>query len=79
MPEHADTLITHGYLFTMQGDGVGYVPDGAVAVQGAEIIRPRGPHAANVDRRARDATTVSITSRTAARRRCPERAAARRP
>ena len=33
MPEHADALITHAYLFTMQGDGVGYIADGAVAVQ----------------------------------------------
>jgi 5-methylthioadenosine/S-adenosylhomocysteine deaminase len=34
---HADTLITHAHMFTMQGDGVGYVADGALAVQGARI------------------------------------------
>jgi 5-methylthioadenosine/S-adenosylhomocysteine deaminase len=37
MPEHVDTLITHAYLFTMQGEGVGYIADGAVAVQGSRI------------------------------------------
>jgi len=35
--EHADILITHGHLFTMQGEGVGYIPDGAVAVIGSRI------------------------------------------
>jgi 5-methylthioadenosine/S-adenosylhomocysteine deaminase len=37
MTEHADTLITHAHLFTMQGEGVGHVADGAVAVQGNHI------------------------------------------
>ena len=37
MAEHADTLITHAHLFTMQGKGVGYVADGAVAVEGNRI------------------------------------------
>jgi 5-methylthioadenosine/S-adenosylhomocysteine deaminase len=37
MPEHVDTLITHAHLFTMQGDGVGYVADGAVAITGSQI------------------------------------------
>ncbi|MBL7161975.1 MAG: amidohydrolase family protein [Anaerolineales bacterium] len=37
MPETIDTFITHAHLFTMQGDGVGYVPDGAVAVQKGRI------------------------------------------
>jgi 5-methylthioadenosine/S-adenosylhomocysteine deaminase len=37
MPEHADTLIAHAHLFTMRGDGVGYVADGAVAVRGSRI------------------------------------------
>jgi 5-methylthioadenosine/S-adenosylhomocysteine deaminase len=37
MAEHADTLITHAHLFTMQGQGVGYVTDGAVAVRGSSI------------------------------------------
>ncbi|MBN1579387.1 MAG: amidohydrolase family protein [Anaerolineae bacterium] len=33
MTEHVDTLIVHAYLFTMRGQGVGYVADGAVAVK----------------------------------------------
>jgi 5-methylthioadenosine/S-adenosylhomocysteine deaminase len=37
MPEHADFLITHAHLFTLQGQGVGYVADGAVAVNGSRI------------------------------------------
>ncbi len=37
MSETIDTLITHAHLFTMVGQGVGYVPDGAVAVQGDRI------------------------------------------
>ena len=32
-----DILITHAHLFTMQGDGVGYIADGAVAVRGQRI------------------------------------------
>jgi 5-methylthioadenosine/S-adenosylhomocysteine deaminase len=35
--EHADTLIVHAHLFTMQGEGVGYVADGAVAIEGNRI------------------------------------------
>ena len=38
MAEHVDLLIQHAYLFTMSGSGVGYVPDGAVAVRGAQIV-----------------------------------------
>jgi len=34
---HADMLIIHAHLFTMEGDGVGYIPDGAVAVVGTRI------------------------------------------
>jgi len=30
MPESIDILITHAHLFTMQGEGVGYIPDGEV-------------------------------------------------
>ena len=33
MTQHADTLITHAHLFTMGGDGVGYIADGAIAVE----------------------------------------------
>ncbi|NLE76773.1 MAG: amidohydrolase family protein, partial [Chloroflexi bacterium] len=37
MTEHADLLVAHAHLFTMQGAGVGYMADGAVAVQGSRI------------------------------------------
>lgn len=37
MSEKVDTLVTHAHLFTLQGDGVGYIPDGAVAIQGTRI------------------------------------------
>ena len=37
MTEHIDTLVTHAHLFTMQGEGVGYVDDGAVAVRDNHI------------------------------------------
>src|SRR5262245_7179193 len=37
MADYADFLITGAHLFTMQGAGVGYIPDGAVAVQGNKI------------------------------------------
>jgi 5-methylthioadenosine/S-adenosylhomocysteine deaminase len=37
MAEHTDTLITHAHLFTLQGEGVGYVADGAVAVKGSRF------------------------------------------
>ncbi|MCJ7624221.1 MAG: amidohydrolase family protein, partial [Anaerolineaceae bacterium] len=33
MSQHVDTLITHAHLFSMQGDGVGYIADGALAVK----------------------------------------------
>ncbi len=38
MSEHIDTLITHAHLFTMQGTGVGYIGDGAVAIRGNQIV-----------------------------------------
>jgi 5-methylthioadenosine/S-adenosylhomocysteine deaminase len=38
MHDHADALITHAHLFTMKGDGVGYLADGAVAVRGDRIV-----------------------------------------
>ena len=38
MIEYVDTLIAHAHLFTMQGAGVGYVADGAVAVKGSHIV-----------------------------------------
>ena len=37
MTEHATKLIIHAHLFTMQGDGVGYVADGAIAIEGSRI------------------------------------------
>jgi 5-methylthioadenosine/S-adenosylhomocysteine deaminase len=37
MSESIDTLITHAHLFTMQGSGVGYMHDGAVAIKGGRI------------------------------------------
>jgi 5-methylthioadenosine/S-adenosylhomocysteine deaminase len=33
-----DLLVTNGHLLTMQGDGVGFVEDGAVAINGSKII-----------------------------------------
>ena len=38
MPEEAEMLVVHAYLFTMAGTGVGYVADGAVAVEGSRIV-----------------------------------------
>jgi 5-methylthioadenosine/S-adenosylhomocysteine deaminase len=38
MNEHADTLFVHAHLFTMQGQGVGYIADGAVAVEGSRVV-----------------------------------------
>ncbi len=37
MTRQADVLVTHAHLFTMSGQGVGYIADGAVAVQGQRI------------------------------------------
>ena len=38
MPQNVDLLVLHAHLLTMQGDGVGYVRDGAVAVRGDSIV-----------------------------------------
>jgi 5-methylthioadenosine/S-adenosylhomocysteine deaminase len=38
MGEVVDTLFVHAHLFTMTGDGVGYIADGAVAVRGDTIV-----------------------------------------
>jgi 5-methylthioadenosine/S-adenosylhomocysteine deaminase len=35
--DHVDTLFLHAHLFTMEGKGVGYIPDGALAVSGSRI------------------------------------------
>lgn len=37
MPEPVDYLFVHAHLFTLEGDGVGYVEDGAVAVRNDTI------------------------------------------
>jgi 5-methylthioadenosine/S-adenosylhomocysteine deaminase len=36
--EQVDLLLLHAHLFTMQGSGVGYLPDGAAALRGQTII-----------------------------------------
>ncbi len=38
MTQHADWLVVHAHLFTMEGAGVGYAPDGAVAVRDGRIV-----------------------------------------
>jgi 5-methylthioadenosine/S-adenosylhomocysteine deaminase len=38
MNAHVDILVTDAHLFTMQGEGVGYIADGAVAIQGSRIV-----------------------------------------
>ena len=38
MGNFVDILFIHAHLFTMAGNGVGYVADGAVAVRGATIV-----------------------------------------
>jgi imidazolonepropionase-like amidohydrolase len=62
--EPVDTLIAHAHLFTMQGNGVGYVADGAVAVRGERIaaVGPTGELCARyqaADRIKPVATTVA--------------------
>ena len=42
MPRYADCLVVHAHLFTMEGTGVGYRADGAVAVRG-DAIADVGP------------------------------------
>ena len=37
MTAHVDRLIIHGHLFSMQGEGVGYIADGALAILGKRI------------------------------------------
>ena len=38
MGEVVDSMFVHAHLFTLVGDGVGYVADGAVAVRGTTIV-----------------------------------------
>jgi len=49
MNEKADLLIAHAHLFTLTGSGVGYIADGAVAIQGRRIAAV-GPTAELADR-----------------------------
>jgi 5-methylthioadenosine/S-adenosylhomocysteine deaminase len=46
---YADLVVTGAHLFTMEGSGVGYVPDGAVAIRGRRIAAT-GPMADVVGR-----------------------------
>ncbi len=39
MSEPCDLLVVHAHLFTMAGQGVGYLQDGALAVRGTELAR----------------------------------------
>jgi 5-methylthioadenosine/S-adenosylhomocysteine deaminase len=59
MSERTDTLITHAHLFTLQGEGVGYVADGAVAVEGSRIAAV-GP-TAELTSRFRAAETIDAS------------------
>ncbi len=38
MPQSVDLLVLHAHLLTMQGEGVGYVRDGALAVRGDTLV-----------------------------------------
>ncbi len=38
MTDPIDYLFMHGHVFTMEGTGVGYIPNGAVAVRGDRIV-----------------------------------------
>lgn len=39
MKEQVDSLILHGDVFTMEGDGVGYLGDGAIAIADGRIVK----------------------------------------
>lgn len=54
-----DILITHGDVFTMAGEGVGYVEDGAVAIEGNKIVAV-GP-TAELGRRYKAARSIDAT------------------
>lgn len=56
-----DVLITGGHLLTMAGDGVGFVEDGAVAIEGRRIVAV-GPRAI-VEANDRARTTIDATDR----------------
>jgi 5-methylthioadenosine/S-adenosylhomocysteine deaminase len=56
-----DTLITGGHLLTMAGEGVGFVADGAVAIDGRRIVAV-GPRA-EVEANDRARETIDATGR----------------
>ena len=58
MSEAVDTLIIHAHLFTMRGDGVGHLADGAVAIRGSRIVAV-GPTTELIDLQA--AHTIDAT------------------
>lgn len=60
MTEHADILVTHSHLFTLRGAGVGYIPDGAVAIQGSHIAAVGST--AEVTARFQAAETIDATN-----------------
>ncbi|MCB0091498.1 MAG: amidohydrolase family protein, partial [Caldilineaceae bacterium] len=56
MPIHADLLIINAHMFTMAGDGVGYVAQGALAVANERIV-DAGP-TADLQKRVEATTTL---------------------
>ncbi len=55
----ADILITHGDVFTMAGEGVGYIGDGAVAIEGNKIVAVGST--AELEKTHRAARTIDAT------------------
>jgi 5-methylthioadenosine/S-adenosylhomocysteine deaminase len=63
MAENADILVLHAHLFTMQGEGAGYISDGAVAVRGNELAAVGPSHRLSADFQAEktiDATGCAV-------------------
>ena len=56
-----DTLITGGHLLTMQGNGVGFVEDGAIAIESGKIVAV-GPRA-EVEAGGQAKETIDATNR----------------
>ena len=57
-----ETLITGGHLLTMAGDGVGFVEDGAVAIDGGKIVAV-GPRAEVEAQAGQAANVIDATDR----------------
>ncbi|HEX5164436.1 MAG TPA: hypothetical protein VFV93_03485, partial [Thermomicrobiales bacterium] len=57
-----ETLITGGHLLTMAGDGVGFVEDGAVAIDGGKIVAV-GPRAEVEEQAGNAGQTIDATDR----------------